>query len=202
MTTAERIEAAGRWLASAGGTAAPGELGAALGLNHARQAEAVRALRDAGLCEGPKGQLKLTPAGWARFGVTEPADHGTTLDEALDGWPHAHRAFGRLLVSNAVARRHLAAVRRRGWLGFMAIGETGSGKSSAVERSAELLGLDLARVRVFLPGKTAGELLGRREQTPNGWQFTPAPLTRGPLAFFDEYDKADDPTRRAALPYF
>lgn len=202
MTAAERIEAAGRWLASAGGTAAPGEVGAALGLNHARQAETVRALRDAGLCEGPKGQLKLTPAGWARFGVTDPGDGGATLGEALDGWPHAHRAFASLLVSTAVARRHLAAARLSRWPGFMAIGETGSGKSSAVEVAVTLLGLDLARVRVFLSGQTAGTLLGRREQTPDGWQFAPAPLTRGPLAFFDEYDKADDPTRRAALPYF
>lgn len=198
---AERLEAAGRWLVRAGGTGTPGEVGDALGgLNANAQSALVRALRQAGLAEGPKGRLTLTPAGWARFAGLEGRPAGEVLGRVLEGWPQAHRAFVELLVSAVVARRHLARVRPKGHLAFMAIGETGTGKTAMGALVCTLFGLDPVAHTLYVPAQTPGQLLGVTVQDGDGFRWEPAPVTRQPFVVLDEFDKAsDDAARRRAL---
>jgi hypothetical protein len=201
VTPTERFEAAGRWLVSVGGQASPGEIGAVLGLNHARQADVVRALRRAELVAGSQAQVRLTSAGWARFGGVYGESAGTVLDRVLDGWPAQHRAFLVLLVSATIARHHLGLAQPSGHLGFMAIGETGTGKSSMGELMCHLFGWAPEVHSVHVPGETRGSLLGRREETTEGWRWEPAPMTRLPFVLLDEFDKADRPVQIQASNY-
>jgi hypothetical protein len=201
VTPGERVDAAGRWLAQAGGTAAPGDVGAALGVNHARQAEVVAELRRQGLAEGDKRTVRLTPAGWARFAGVEAGGAGAVLDRVLAGWPYTHRAFLELLISTVIARHHLGAQRRDGHLAFIAIGETGTGKSVMGQLVCHLFGFPPARHTVHVPAQTAGSLLGRRDQDAGGWRWTPAPMTRLPFVVLDEFDKAEEPVQRRAWVY-
>lgn len=201
MTPAERLEAAGRWLASVGGDATSGDLGAALGLNHARQADVTRDLRAGQWVTGPKGTLHLTPAGWARFGGVEPVSAGAVLDRVLDGWPYTHRAFLELLVSTVIVRHHLGAERRAGHLAFIAIGETGTGKSAMGGLVCHLFGFLPALHTLHMPDQSAGDLLGRRDQDGGEWRWRPADTTRLPFVVLDEFDKAPEPVQRRALIY-
>jgi hypothetical protein len=185
------------------GAASPGELGAALGLNGARQAETVRAMRDAGYVTGPKGQVRLTTAGWARFGV-EQGEHvgaGKVLDQALEGWPQTHRAFAELLVSAVVARHHLRDTYPSQHLAFLALGETGTGKSATARLVCDLFGWDYVEHELMAHAQTAGSLLGRRVQTAEGWTWEKAEVTRLPFLFLDELDKASPEVQRTALVY-
>jgi hypothetical protein len=200
VTPAERLEAAGCWLVSVGGQASPGEIGAALGLNHARQSDVMGALRRAELVDGSQAQVRLTSAGWARFGGVHGESAGTVLDRVLDGWPAQHRAFLELLVSATIARHHLAPGRPSGHLGFMAIGETGTGKSSMGRLVCHLFGWAPEAHSVHVPGETAGSLLGRHVADA-GWQWEPAPMTRLPFVLLDEFDKADKPVQARAWMY-
>jgi len=202
VNPAERFEAAGAYLVRAGGGAAPGELADALGgLNAARLAELTRALREAGYATGPRTRLQLTDAGWSHFAGVEGAPAGEVLDRVLDGWPQAHRAFVELLVSAIVARHHLADRYGFGHLAFMAIGPTATGKSATAGLVCRLFGLDVATHTLYLPEVTPGEVMGRRVQDADGWHLEPAPVTQQPFLLLDEFDKADDATRRQALAY-
>lgn len=124
MAPRERIEAAGLWLVSVGGSATSGELGAALGgLNGRRQADVTNALRAGRWVDGPKGRLTLTPAGWTRFAGVGPAGAGKVLDRVVSVLPerlYAHRALLRLYVSAVVARWHLHEARPEQHLTFVA----------------------------------------------------------------------------------
>ena len=206
LTTREqRVEDAGPWLAKAGGAAAPGELGAALGLtNRVRQAEVLTDLSDeAGLIVRGRGRVRLTPEGWARFAGIGPGSAGEVLDRVLAGWPARLRAFIELLVCSIIARHHLAeAYPRHPHLGFMAIGETGTGKSAMADLVCHLFGFDQDQTSVHTPAETAGSLLGRRTQTGEGWAWEPAPMTRLPFVFLDEFDKAERAVQRVAWNYF
>ncbi len=59
----ERMETVGRFLAKAGGSAAPGEIGAGFDLNRARQADVLHDLEQVRLIERTRALVKLTPAG-------------------------------------------------------------------------------------------------------------------------------------------
>ncbi|MCU1670515.1 MAG: hypothetical protein JWP40_3442 [Blastococcus sp.] len=203
MAREEQIETACRWLASVGGSATPGDIGAALGLgNRQRQSEVINALRAGGLVEGPKQRVTLTAAGWARFGVAEPVGAGRALDAAVGGWPYAHQAYIRLMVSATIARVHLGEARPSGHLGFMAIGETGTGKSSPVEYVVcSLLGLDVGEVVREVPAETPGGIRGRHRDSGDGYQLVTT-TSPAPVVLFDEFDKAEEQVRRAVWPYF
>lgn len=200
----ERLEAAGRWLAAAGGGASPGELGAALGFHHRHQAEVVGELRAERLVEGPRTRLTLTEAGWARFAGATAASAGDVLDRALTGWPQTHRALVELMAAAVLARHHLGAARPEGHLGFMAIGPTGTGKSAAGRLVCHLFGWPFDEHLVHVPAETVGSLLGRRERVDDGdgWRFVPAPTTALPFLVLDEWDKADREVQRHGWRYF
>jgi hypothetical protein len=202
VTPVERAQAVGAWLARVGGAAAPGDIGAVVpGLNHRTQAATLNRLRAAGLIDGPRNQVHLTPAGWARFGGVEAEGAGEVLDRVLAGWPQTHRAFLELVVCSVLARHHLGAQQRDGHLGFMAIGETGTGKSSMGRLVCHLFGFPPAVHTVHVPAQTPGSLLGRREQAGDGWRWVPAPMSRLPFVVLDEFDKAEEPVQRRAWVY-
>jgi len=198
----QRREDAGRWLATAGGTCSPGQLAAALETNRARQADVLADLEAAGLVTRRGATVALTTEGWMRFAGVGPGSAGVVLDEVLTGWPAAHRAFLELLVCAVVVRHHLPTYRRHPHLGFMVLGETGSGKTAMAELVCHLFGLDIPSVTVHTPAQTAGSLLGRRASTSDGYVWEPAPMTKRPLVFLDEFDKTPEPVQRQAWLYF
>jgi len=195
-----RASDVGQVLARLGGDATPGDVGALLDLPHSTQARAIGELRRRCLVDGPKTRLRLTTEGWAAFAAMPDVGAGVVLDEQLAGWPHEHRAFVELLVSAIVARHHLGDEHAEPHLGFMAVGGTGTGKSSIAEFVCRLFGWDLVRHRVFLQQETVGSVGGRRGGGAH--EYSRAPLMALPFVVFDEWDNADDPLRRAALPYF
>jgi hypothetical protein len=198
-----QVFAAVRWLAAAGGAAGPGELGAALGISHTPRAGLLAELRRAGLIEGSQKRIRLTAGGWAYAGEDGAEGAGPVLDVAGAGWPYAHRAFLELLCSQMIARHHLADSRTTGHLGFMAIGETGTGKTALGLLACHLFGLDAAAARRLLYTETAGSLLGRRESGPGpGWHLEPSEAAGLPLLLLDEFDKGDDAVRRVAWAFF
>lgn len=187
-----------------GGEASPGELAAAAGLGPATVTKWLGRLREAALVEGPKRRIQLTPEGWAAAGRPAIAPgESLQLGEAIARMPtEAHRAFLRLALSATVARWHLGARRREAHAGFIAGGATGTGKTSLARFVSDAFGLDWALVRIQLRTATAGEVLGRLEQTDAGYAFRPSPLLAQPLIIFDEFDKADRPLQRDALVCF
>ncbi|OIQ85549.1 hypothetical protein GALL_326080 [mine drainage metagenome] len=202
MNPAERVEAVGRWLVRVGGAAAPGDIGAAVvDLNHRTQAVTLNAMRDAGLLEGPRNRVALTAAGWARFSGAEQGSAGEVLDRVLTGWPYEYRAFLELLVSAVIARHHLGSTRDEGHLAFIAIGETGTGKSAMGRLLCHLFGWPAEQHVVDLPAQTGGSLLGRRERNGEVWAWEPAPTTLRPFVMLDEFDKADPPVQKNTWVY-
>jgi hypothetical protein len=173
MTPRQRVDAAGRWLASVGGTATPGELGAALGGLDSHQLAAVtNALREPGWADGPKGRLSLTPAGWVRFAAVGPVAAGAVLDRVVAAvYPdqhYGHQAMQRLLTSAIVARRHLYAVRPEHHLTFVSEGEEGTGKTAPFVLAGEMFGVDLSVAVVGPDDETAAGLGGRRRPADGG----------------------------------
>lgn len=198
-----RAEEVGRWLAREEGVARPGEVGAALELDHNAQARALAELKGAGLISRSKREVRLTTAGWSRFLPFEQEHLGEALDQALSLWPYAQQAFLELLVSAVVARHHLGSSRPSRHLGFMVIGETGTGKSAMAEMVCWLFGWRPAEHVRWLARETKGSLLGRRAQAAGGaMAFQPAAVLDLAFVCFDEFDKGDEPIRRAVWPFF
>jgi hypothetical protein len=212
VTLSARAQQFGTLLAAAGGALPPADLGARAGVGKSVQAESLGQLRKAGLVEGPKSDPRLSAAGWARFGTAPAvgADPDDELERALAVWSdaglYAHRAFLELLLSTIVARHHLHAARPGPFVGFMAIGETGTGKSALADAACAVLGLDPLDVTRLADQETERSLLGRREKRADvdggGWTFEPASLTALPFVFLDEFDKAEAPVRTAAMRLF
>jgi hypothetical protein len=196
----DRARIAGEALAAAGGSATAGDIGAAAGFDHNRQARAISDLEKLGLAIRHGRQVELTPAGRQAFSRRPRPDAGL-LGEALSFWPHRHRAAAELLLSAIVARHHLPDLRPPP--GFVLIGRTGMGKSALVEVVFELLGLDQTEHTVMVPEQSEGDLFGRRIQVEGGaWRLDPAPMTRRPAALFDEFDKGDTGQRTMVWTYF
>jgi hypothetical protein len=187
------------------GRAGPGELGAAAepgGVTPNRQARTLRELHSAGLVTRTKREVLLTPAGWALATSPVHVGVGERLAAALGIWPHEHRSFLELLLSAIVCRHHLGDARTKPHLGFMAIGASGSGKSPMAEFVCWLFGWPPEEHTVYLKRETKGSVLGRREQSADGIQFVPSPFFDLPFVCFDEFDKGNEETRAAVLPYF
>jgi len=207
VTLSASAKALANALVELGGEATPGEAAAAAGVPTRTASDAFKALREAGLVEGPKSRVRLTSSGWSRYVSADPVSAGDVLDQALDLWGHlglyAHRAYLELLWSAMVARARLADSRPDRHLGFMAVGGTGTGKSALADMTCSVFGLPRARHTLNLPSQTVGAVLGRREPAPGGGQrWVPSPVAALPFVLFDEFDKADEPVRRAVLPYF
>lgn len=198
----------GEALIQLGGKASPGDAGRVAGVPERSRTRALDRLRAAGLVDGPKSQVRLTSAGWSRFTtVSEAVGAGEALEPALALWSdlglYAHRAFLELLWSALVARFHLADSRTSGHLGAMALGETGTGKSALAGLTCSSFGLSLAEHTLYVPQQSVGSVLGRRQREPGaGLTWVPAAVATRPFVLFDEFDKADDPARRAVLNYF
>ena len=194
----ERAQQAARALVQLGGSAAPGDVGRTANLSESGQARAIQDLRRAGLAKGTKALVELTLAGREAFAPRPRPDAGA-LGLALGFWPAAHRAFSELLLSAIVARHHLPE--RDHHPGFVAIGDTGLGKSSLAEVVFELLGLDKVEHTLFVPEQSEGDLVGRRVRSGEGWRYEPAAVMSKPVALFDEFDKGDTEQRRMVLTY-
>jgi hypothetical protein len=202
---AARAELAGRHLVEVGGAAPSVELGQVAGCTNAtRRTEMLQLMRAQGWITSARGTVRLSHEGWARWSALVPdTGAGQVLDRALAGWPYAHRAFLELLLSATVARHHLGTEHPDTHLGFMAIGETGTGKSVMAELVVRLLGLDSALAIVDLPAQSVSAVLGRRERVEGGEvRLIPSPFTRQPFLLLDEADKADPDVRRRAWSYF
>lgn len=206
LAPAQRVLTA---LVDLGGQAGAGEIAEAAGVSTRTVSTGTAALREAGLIEaagGAKGRWKLTGAGHAAVLSADPVSAGGALDDALALWAdlglYPHRAFLELLCATVVARHHLHAVNDGPYLGFMAAGDTGTGKSAVADMARELFGLSKARTVRLLPSATPGSVLGRREREDGAYRWVPSPVAAGPLVVFDEFDKAEDAVRRAVLPYF
>jgi hypothetical protein len=190
-----------------GGDCTPGEAGTLAELAPRTVARAGQVLRAAGLVEGGKQRLRLTAAGRVVALEAQPISAGVVLDQALAVWAdlglYPHRAFLEMLCSAIAGRFLLGQIRPEEHLGFMASGRTGSGKSALAAMAREVFGLPRAQHTLNLPSQTVGAVLGRREAAPGGGQrWVPAPIAALPFVLFDEFDKADEPVRKAVLPYF
>lgn len=206
----ERAVKAVQWLAGRGGKGAPGELGAELGVNHARQAEVSREVERLGWVTRAGGRgggdLVLTLAGWRAAAPADPVGAGDVVGQVLDGvwpsWAEPHAAFTRLLLAATIARHHLwAAGREDGHLSFAAFGQPGGGKSTHGVLVCHLLGLDWREHTVHLDEQTDGSMRGRRERGENGWQAVASELAGLPFVLFDEADKAPRESRAAVWRY-
>lgn len=196
-------------LTELGGEAGAGEVAAAAGVPPRTVTRALAALRDAGLAEsasGGKGRVRLTPSGWAaRPASAAPVSAGAVVDEALDLWAsldlYAHRAFLELLLSAVVGRHHIGAGKPDRHLAFVAVGESGTGKSALAGMACSVLGLDPVDHELYVPAQAPGSVIGRRVRADGGYSWEPAPVAGRPLVLFDEFDKADEAVRKALMPY-
>ncbi len=179
-------------LGELGGEASPAELAAAAGLAPRTSATWAGQLAAVGLVERTKALVRLTELGRHHLpGPATLAGVGADLDPVLEQvWPSEfHRAFLRLLLSAIVARHHLRRHRPSGHLGFVAAGETSTGKSAMADFACNVFALAPAEHRVFVPTQTAGSLYGRRERNKAGTKFSPAPFLARPFVVLEEADK-------------
>lgn len=191
-------------LVELGGAAGAGEVATAAGLASSTCRKWLAQLRAAGLTRGRRGTVELTPEGWDAATLARAALPAGQLElaAAIAFWPTAaHQAFVRLAIAGVISRHHLGRSVRKGHPGFIATGRTGTGKTTAGRFVCDVFGLDQAVVVVGLPDRIGGEILGRREQLPEGWRFLPSPLLEQPLVVFDEFDKAGATVQRDALLY-
>lgn len=209
---AVRLSASAQTVAEAlrdlGGEAGAGELAGATGIPSRTVTDAVKALRGAELVEsakGAKGRVRLTVSGRQHVLRAEPVSAGAVVDEALDLWAglglYAHRAFLELLLSAVVGRHHIGTGKPDRHLAFVAVGESGTGKSALAGVACSVLGLDPVDHELYVPAQAPGSVIGRRVRADGGYGWEPAPVAGRPLVLFDEFDKADEAVRKALMPY-
>jgi len=197
----DRADAYGRRLAVAGGTVAKRELRAAEGLDNNQASRAAGLLTERGLAvvSGRGGSvLTLTEKGWARYRPLLPgATAGAVLDRALDGWPARLAAMAQLIAFAVLARPISDGAPR---CGFALIGDSETGKSSAVRLVAALFGLDSDLTLIDTP-KLTDRPTGRLERNrhhadgESAWSFVPAAWTSYPLVCFDEWAEISSDAR-------
>lgn len=141
--------------------------------------------------------------------ITEPAQprmpevktRRTSVTRVLESLPAVQSAYVEMALCAIVARYHMTE-RKNFHPSFMAIGETGTGKTSLALIVCRMLGLDETQHVHFLARKARGELGGRRIRTTVGWIYDSPEEMGLPFVVFDEYDKATEAQRNAANPYF
>lgn len=142
--------------------------------------------------DGPKGRIYATPAGRseAGAGLSGVALAGA-LGQAVELFPtEGHRALLRLLLSNVIARHHLGARLTENWGSFVVVGPTKAGKTVLALFVAQAFGLPRVTTIRLAPAMTPGEVWGRVENGPDGFQFVPSPVLGQPFVCLDEVDKA------------
>jgi hypothetical protein len=204
-----------RVLAGAGPAGvAPGELPRLAGLDERASRRAVRRLIDADQArrDGPRGRIYATGAGTDATqqggapvpgsgpGVSGP-DNGlrlADLDRALAPLPDPHRALTRLLACTVIARRHLRRARPSGWLGGIAAGPAGTGKTLIAHAVCRVTGTGPAAAVRLTGAESDRSLWGRRAQQPGGgWALVPAGVLGFPCLVLDELDKCPPALRQA-----
>lgn len=207
---------------------APGDLPRLAGLDERASRRAVHRLIERGLArrDGLRGRIYATPAGIeaaqpdakAEHLLEHPArsdppnvsgdvphapepDNGlrlADLDQALAPLPSPHRALTRLLVCTVIARRHLRQARPSGWLGGIATGPTGTGKTLIAYTVCQVTGTDPADAVRLTGAESDRSLWGRRAQQPGGrWAIVPAGVLGLPFLVLDELDKCPPALRQA-----
>ncbi|MFQ5852622.1 MAG: hypothetical protein ACE5JU_18850 [Candidatus Binatia bacterium] len=109
------------------------------------------------------------------------------------------QSFTRLLLSGLIAKAHLFDQYETGWPSFIIGGATKTGKTLIARLTERFLRAD--GLIKHVQTSTTGELIGRRFQTDEGWNFEPSPYFAGPFICLDELDKAQGELRRQALYY-
>jgi hypothetical protein len=192
---------------------APGELPRLAGLDGRASRRAVHRLTDTGQArrDGPRGRIYATGPvrteetkqdGPPVTGAAGPGpDNGlrlADLDQALGPLPGPHRALIRLLVCTVIARRHLRQARPSGWLGGIAAGPTGTGKTLIASVVCRVTGTDPAAAVRLTGAESDRSLWGRRAQQPGGaWALVPAGVLGLPFLVLDELDKCPPALRQA-----
>ncbi|HEX6490807.1 MAG TPA: hypothetical protein VF002_05490 [Gaiellaceae bacterium] len=175
------------------------ELEAASGLKERTCRETVRRLEGKGLLvrEG-KRRIRATAAARAEVGAGLPGlALAPALDAALACFPaESQRAFGRLLLSAIPARWQLAQSHADGWGGFVLLGPSKTGKTTIAKFVCRIFGLEERQAIRLALEETPGSLFGRRLRGAEGYRFEPSPMLGLPFACIDEWDKADEQTRR------
>lgn len=118
------------------------------------------------------------------------------LSDMIAGLPGPGQAFARLAVAAVLVRQ--AGRRSHGHLGFIAVGATGTGKTTLARVVCALFGLDPDGHRLRVPDQSRGALVGRHT---SGGRYVPATWRGRPFVLFDEADK-DRYLTGDALTYF
>jgi hypothetical protein len=205
MRDAERVCETLREL---GGTATRGAVWGALSEPPAGQTERREILAYAsrqGWLDAAPRRLSLTPKGSARFGpqhlsresasaaIAEP-DYEPPRDlyvSILNGLPEPHANFVDVIVSQIIARYHLADLRLAEWPGNMTIGGSGTGKTTLNRLICRLFDMDIVAHTVDMTqAQTLGALRGLHVPQQG---FQPSHYMSYPYLAFEEVDK--DETR-------
>jgi hypothetical protein len=211
--TGTALDRVRRVLAGAGPAGvAPGEVPRLADLDDRASRRAVHRLIEADLArrDGPHGRIYATAAGIEATRAGRPAVPGPAvpeadiglrladLDQALAPLPAPHRALTRLLVCTVIARRHLRQARPSGWLGGIAAGPTGTGKTLIASVVCQVTGADPTAAVRLTGAESDRSLWGRRAQQPGGaWALVPARVLSLPFLVLDELDKCPPALRQA-----
>ncbi len=202
-TVRERAERACETLWTLGGTSTPGRLSEALPdvlSDVGKRAEALRFAVGQDWIVRAGNRLVLTDKGVTRFGplvrtreaVAPEPEPGYVppvglLDSVLSMLPPAHATFSRMIIETIIARMHLAETCNDPWPGFMAIGGSGTGKTTIHKLICRLFGWDHVPCTVNMTqAHTRGALKGI---VITGLGFQPSPYMSMPYLVFEEVDK-------------
>ena len=150
-----------------------------------------------------KRRVWATDAGRGEAGAGAPGVWvAPALDAAIGCFPtEAQRAFVRLQLAAVIARWHLADEYSTGWPGFIAIGDSKTGKTAVASLVAHVYGLsELQTIRSAFR-ETPGSLVGRRErdgQSATGWRVERSPALALPYICIDEWPRASRELQAAA----
>jgi hypothetical protein len=149
-------------------------------------------------------KLSLTAKGNARFGPQFLSRESAAAAMAEPGYepprelyksvlarlPEPHARFADVVISEIIARYHLADIRVNEWPGNMAIGGSGSGKTTIHKLITRLFGIDhVAHTVDMTQSQTLGALRGLHVPQRG---FQPSHYMSYPYIAFEEMDKSDD----------
>lgn len=158
-------------------------------------------------------RVELTGKGASRFGPYQMSRESVSRSERVPAYsvpvdrfesvlarlPVQHGLFVRLKVCTVVARRHLAHVRNEPWPNLMALGGSGTGKTTMHRLISRLFGF--APVESFTVNLTQAHTRGALKGTViTGRGFVQSPYMSLPYLVFEELDK-DPALIRIVDPY-
>ncbi|HEX6490805.1 MAG TPA: hypothetical protein VF002_05480 [Gaiellaceae bacterium] len=133
---------------------------------------------------------RRVPPAVPRAGIT--ASHAKNLPEAYPAVAAPARS------ARSKPRPPRAGSHPDGWGGFVLVGPSKTGKTTVAKFVCRLFGLEERQAIRLAPEETPGSLFGRRQPGKDGFRFERPPLFELPFACVDEWDKAEQETRRAA----